>query len=140
MVRERINCRYLRPEDVGEKVDLVAIDVSFISLTMMIKPALSVMEENGTLIALIKPQFEVGKGQVGKGGIVRDEEKLKKVNAKITSHIRELGLEVKGVIESPIRGAGGNREFFVCARRGKLPTFSASRPETSPAPRRSGDA
>ena len=131
VVGERMNCRYLRPEDVGEKVDLVTIDVSFISLTMMIKPALSVMAENGTLITLVKPQFEVGKGQVGKGGIVRDEEKLKEVNAKITSHIRELGLEVKAMIESPIKGAGGNREFLVCARGEKSPTFSASRPGSS---------
>lgn len=131
VVGERMNCRYLRPEDVGEKVDLVAIDVSFISLTMMIKPALSVLAENGTLIALVKPQFEVGKGQVGKGGIVRDEEKLKEVNARIISHIRELGLEVKGMIESPIKGAGGNREFLVCARGEKSPTFSASRPGSS---------
>ena len=131
VVRERINCRYLRPEDIGEKVDLVAIDVSFISLTMMIRPALSVLAENGTLIALVKPQFEVGKGQVGKGGIVRDEEKLKEVNAKITSHIRELGLEIKGIIESPIKGAGGNREFLVCAGGEKSPTFSASRPGSS---------
>lgn len=140
VVRERINCRYLRPEDVGEKVDLVTIDVSFISLTMMIKPALSAMAENGTLIALVKPQFEVGKGQVGKGGIVRDEEKLEEVNAKIISHIGELGLEVKGMIESPIKGARGNREFLVCARGERLSTFSASRPETSRDPRRSGDA
>ena len=136
VVGERINCRYLRPEDVGEKVDLVTIDVSFISLTMIIRPALSVLAENGTLIALVKPQFEVGKGQVGKGGIVRDEEKLKEVNASITSHIRELGLELKGMIESPIKGAGGNREFLVCARGAKLPTLSASPPGTSRAPSR----
>ena len=131
VVRERINCRYLRPEDIGEKVEIVAIDVSFISLTMIMRPALSVLAENGTLVALIKPQFEVGRGQVGKKGIVRDEEKLREVNARITSHIKELGLELEGLVESPIKGAGGNREFLVCARGRKLPTSSPSPREIS---------
>ena len=131
VVRERINCRYLRPEDVGEKVEVVTIDVSFISLTMIVRPALSVLAENGTLVALIKPQFEVGRGQVGRKGVVRDEKKLREVNTAITSHIRELGLELKGLIESPIKGAGGNREFLVCARGRKLPTSFPSPQEIS---------
>lgn len=126
VVRERINCRYLRPEDVGEKVEVVTIDVSFISLTMIIRPALSVLAEDGTLVALIKPQFEVGRGRVGKKGVVRDEEKLREVNAGIISHINGLGLEVEGPVESPVRGAGGNREFLVCARGQKFPTSSPS--------------
>lgn len=122
VVREKINCRYLRPEDVGEKVEVVTIDVSFISLTMIIGPALSALAENGTLVALIKPQFEVGRGQVGRKGVVRDEEKLREISAGIVSHINGLGLEVDGLVESPIKGAGGNREFLVCARGRKLPT------------------
>lgn len=116
VVRERINCRYLTLEDVGEKVDLVTIDVSFISLTMIIKPAISVLAENGVLIALVKPQFEVGRKHVGKKGIVKDEDRIREANDKIILFIRELGLQVKGMVESPIKGAGGNREFLVCAR------------------------
>ena len=117
VVREKINCRYLTLEDVGEKVDLVTIDVSFISLTIIIKPAISVLAENGTLIALVKPQFEVGRKHVGKKGIVRDENKIREVNDKIILYIKELGLEIKGMVESPVKGAKGNREFLVCALR-----------------------
>ncbi len=117
VVKEKINCRYLRPEDVGETVDIVTIDVSFISLTMIIEPALSVLAENATLIALIKPQFEVGKENVGKKGIVKDENKIKETNDRITSYISQLGLRVEGLIESPIKGYRGNREFLICAFR-----------------------
>ena len=115
IVREKINCRYLRAEDVGEKVEIVTIDVSFISLTMIIEPAISALAENATLIALIKPQFEVGRKDVGAKGIVRNEDKLKEVNEKITSYLNELGFKVKDIVESPIKGSGGNREFLVCA-------------------------
>ena len=126
IVREKINCRYLRAEDVGEKVDIVTIDVSFISLTMVVEPAVSVLADDATLIALIKPQFEVGRKDVGTKGIVRNEDKLKEVNDKITLYISELGFKVKNLIESPIKGAGGNREFLVCA--------SWTAPTSSPSP------
>ena len=102
IVREKINCRYLRAEDVGEKVDIVTIDVSFISLTMIIEPAVSVLADDATLIALIKPQFEVGRKDVGTKGIVRNEDKIKEVNDKITFYLSELGFKVKKLIESPI--------------------------------------
>ena len=115
IVREKINCRYLRAEDVGEKVEIVTIDVSFISLTMIIKPAVSVLADNATLIALIKPQFEVGRKDVGAKGVVRNEDKLKEINNKILLHLSELGFRAQGLIESPIKGSGGNREFLVCA-------------------------
>ncbi len=115
IVREKINCRYLQAEDIGEKVEIVTIDVSFISLTMIIEPASSVLAENATLIALIKPQFEVGRKDVGAKGIVRNEDKFKEINEKITFYLSELGFKVKGIIESPIKGSGGNREFLVCA-------------------------
>ncbi len=126
IVREKINCRYLRAEDVGEKVDVVTVDVSFISLTMIIEPAVSVLADNATLIALIKPQFEVGRKDVGTKGIVRNEDKIKEVNDKIISYLNELGFKVKGLVESPIKGSGGNREFLVCA--------SWSAPTSSPSP------
>ncbi len=117
IVRERINCRYIKPEDIGETVDIVTVDVSFISLTNILRPAVSVLCKNGVLLALVKPQFEVGKGKVGKKGIVRDEVKQMDVIDKITLHINELGLEAKNFVESPIKGAGGNREFFLCATK-----------------------
>ncbi len=139
VVREKINCRYLKPQDVGEKVDIVTIDVSFISLALIIEPAASVLAGDATLIALVKPQFEVGREDVGAGGIVRDESRQKEATDKITSHLGALGFSVRGVTESPIKGAGGNREFLVCAYMG-TPTFSPSQKETSQALCPSGDA
>lgn len=113
---EKFNARYLKPEDIGgEPAGIAVIDVSFISLTKIIPLAAGVLAPGGVLIALIKPQFEVGKGEVGKGGIVRDETKRKEVVDKITAFVSGLGLDVKGVIESPITGADGNVEYLICA-------------------------
>ncbi len=114
-VIEKLNARYLMPEDIGEKVDIAVIDVSFISLTMVIPPLKNVLKPRGRLVALIKPQFEVGKGQVGKGGIVRDEAKHQEVIEKISSFLNGLGFTVTGVIPSPILGAQGNKEFLISA-------------------------
>ena len=115
---EKFNARYLKPEDIGgEPVGIAVIDVSFISLTKIIPPAAGVLAPGGVLVALIKPQFEVGKGEVGKGGIVRDEAKRKDVVGKITDFASGLGLEVRGVIESPITGADGNVEYLICAEK-----------------------
>lgn len=115
---EKFNARYLKPEDIGgEPVGIAVIDVSFISLTKIIPPAAGVLAPGGVLVALIKPQFEVGKGEVGKGGIVRDEAKRKEVVDKITAFASGLGLEVRGVIESPITGADGNVEYLICAEK-----------------------
>lgn len=111
-VKERVNARYLKFEDIGEPVDICTIDVSFISLTMIIPPLLHILKPGGILIALIKPQFEVGKGEVGKGGIVKDEGKHKEVVDKITSFLEELNFKILGVIPSPILGADGNKEFL----------------------------
>ena len=113
---EKFNARYLKPEDIGgELVGIAVIDVSFISLTKIIPPAVGVLAPGGVLVALIKPQFEVGKGEVGKGGIVRDEAKRKEVVDKITNFVSGLGMDVKGVVESPITGADGNVEYLICA-------------------------
>ena len=117
VVRERINCRYLKFQDVGELVDLVVIDVSFISLELIIKPAVKLLKPNGELIVLIKPQFEVGKGEVGKGGVVRDEKKHSQVIDKISSFIEQQGLLVIGVLPSPIKGSDGNKEFLLYAKK-----------------------
>jgi 23S rRNA (cytidine1920-2'-O)/16S rRNA (cytidine1409-2'-O)-methyltransferase len=110
---ERTNARYLRPEDIGEPVDISTVDVSFISLTKVIPPVRDILRDGGILVALIKPQFEVRKGEVGKKGIVRDESKHIEVINKITNFLQELNFKVLGVIPSPILGADGNREFFI---------------------------
>ncbi len=86
---------------------------------MIIPPALALIKPGGVLIALIKPQFEVGKGEVGKGGIVRDESKHREVVDKITEFVKGLGVGVLGVIPSPIEGAEGNKEFLIAAVKGK---------------------
>jgi len=113
---EKFNARYLTPEDIGgEPAGIAVVDVSFISLTKIIPPAAGILAPGGVLIALIKPQFEVGKGEVGKGGIVRDEAKRREVVDKITAFVSGLGLEVRGVVESPITGADGNVEYLICA-------------------------
>lgn len=120
IVKEKINARYLEPEDIGERVDIAVIDVSFISLTMVVPPLINILKPEGRLIALIKPQFEVGKGEVGKGGIVRDESKHKEVIEKIKSFLAGHGFTVKGVIPSPILGTQGNKEFLVTASLSEL--------------------
>ena len=113
ILMEKVNARNLQTEDIPESVDIIVIDVSFISLTKVITPAIQFLKPNGLLIALIKPQFEVGKGEVGKGGIVRDEEKHNDVIDKITRHLQEQNFSIMGVIPSPILGAEGNKEFLI---------------------------
>ena len=111
-LREGVNARYLKPEDFDDKFDLVAIDVSFISLTKILPAIAPLLKDRGRLIALIKPQFEVGKGEVGKGGIVTETAKHQQVIQQINHAAKEFGLEVCGLIESPISGAEGNREIL----------------------------
>lgn len=109
--REKVNARYLQAENFDEPIELVSIDVSFISLTLIL-PAITRFLR-GELVALIKPQFEVGKHEVGKGGIVRDEAKRQSAVDNVIAVAKELGFGVKGVIESPVRGAEGNVEFLM---------------------------
>src|SRR6185436_15671194 len=111
-VREGVNARYLQPGDFEVSFDLVVMDVSFISATKIMPAIVPLLQEAGRLITLIKPQFEVGRGEVGKGGIVRDPEKHARVIAEVNQAALELGLQLKKVIESPIRGADGNVEFL----------------------------
>lgn len=110
--RENVNARYLKTEDFGDKFDLIVMDVSFISVTKILPALKDLLTENGKIIVLIKPQFEVGKGEVGKGGIVRDEEKHKAVIENVNNFAEEIGLKVSGLIDSPIYGTEGNKEFL----------------------------
>ena len=111
-VREGVNARYLTPEDFPNKFELAVMDVSFISVTKVLPAIVPLLEPNGSIITLIKPQFEVGRGEAGGGGVVRDEAKRLRVVEEVNSAARELGLEVLRVIESPITGAEGNVEFL----------------------------
>jgi 23S rRNA (cytidine1920-2'-O)/16S rRNA (cytidine1409-2'-O)-methyltransferase len=115
---QRHNIRYLTSEEVGEQVDLAVIDTSFISLELVIPATLRFLKAGGRLLALIKPQFEVGKGEVGKGGVVRDLEKHRQVIERISRFVVDQGLTLRGVTESPLLGPKGNREFFIY---GELP-------------------
>jgi 23S rRNA (cytidine1920-2'-O)/16S rRNA (cytidine1409-2'-O)-methyltransferase len=118
-VIEGRNIRYLEPTEVGEKVDLAVIDVSFISLEKVLPRVKGFLKEGGPsmpggrVLALVKPQFEVGKGEVGKGGIVTDPEKHRRVVKRIQEFALTIGLRCIAESESPITGAKGNREFWV---------------------------
>ena len=114
---QRRNIRHLSREDVGEEVDLVVVDTSFISLQLVIPPILTFLREGGELLTLVKPQFEVGKGEVGKGGVVRDPAQHRQSVAKIRAFAINKGLLPRGVMESPLQGPKGNREFFLYCER-----------------------
>jgi len=110
---ERTNIRYLPYEAVSRPIDLVTIDVSFISLKIVVPAVLKFMKANGAIIALIKPQFEVGKGKVGKGGVVRDSLMHDEVIKNLSIFFIETGLKIEGVISSPVTGPKGNKEFLI---------------------------
>ena len=111
-VRENTNARELKTTDFPTAFDLIVMDVSFISVTKILPAVLDLLAPNGKVVTLIKPQFEVGRGEVGKGGIVREPEKHQRVVNEINEFANKLGLTCLGVIESPILGAEGNKEFL----------------------------
>ncbi len=111
-VRENTNARELRRSDFNRQFDLAVMDVSFISVTRILPSIFPLLKPTGKLIVLIKPQFEVGKGEVGKGGIVREPEKHVRVVAEVNEFATSLGFQFKSVLESPILGAEGNKEFL----------------------------
>ncbi len=113
-VRENVNARYLKPEDFNECFDLAVADVSFISLRKILPVVPALVKPGAQVITLIKPQFEVGRDEVGRGGIVRDEAAQLRVAREITEFAAGIGMRSRGVIESPILGADGNREFLCC--------------------------
>ena len=113
---ERLNARHLRVEDVGSGFDLVVMDLSFISQTLVLPRLPELMASEAILISLVKPQFEVGPQGVGKGGIVKNKNLYGTVEKKIRSTLNELNLQVIKYFGSPIAGGDGNKEFFVVAK------------------------
>ena len=116
---ERVNIRYLTPDFLPEVPDLVVIDVAFISLRLVFPVIVELLPSHAEVVALIKPQFEVGRREVGKGGVVRDVRKQAAAIHAITEAACGLGMAVRGLCASPIAGAKGNREFFIHLVRGK---------------------
>jgi 23S rRNA (cytidine1920-2'-O)/16S rRNA (cytidine1409-2'-O)-methyltransferase len=123
-VREGVNARYLKPSDFDEQFDLATIDVSFISLTKILPAVVPLLTDGGRIVALIKPQFEVGKGEIGKGGIVKDTTQHERVVAEINAAAESLGLKTAGVIKSPIKGADGNVEFLALYFKSEPPAVA----------------
>jgi len=129
---ERTNIRYLREilqeqeargkeqgygDLVRNKIDIATIDVSFISLTKVIPEVIKCLNDEGEVLALVKPQFEVGKGEVGKGGIVREEEKRVKAVKYVEEDLKKCGLKSHGVFQSPVSGQKGNIEYFLYMKK-----------------------
>ena len=114
LVHENVNARYIELTDLGEPVDIAVCDVSFISATLIVPAMVRVLKKGSTnqIVVLIKPQFEVGKGEVGRGGIVRDPELHQAACDKVQACVEELGFRTQ-IIESPITGAEGNKEFLL---------------------------
>src|SRR5262249_5735414 len=111
------NARFLTPADIGEPVDLVTIDASFISLELLLPQVPELLKKNGHCVALVKPQFEVGRDRVGKGGIVKDAEDQREAVEKVVRSGAQSGMRFINSVESPITGREGNREFFVWFER-----------------------
>jgi len=132
MLLERTNIRYLREilqeqgarskeqeygDLVNSKIDIATIDVSFISLTKVIPEVIKFLNDEGEVLALVKPQFEVGKGEVGKGGIVREEEKRLKAVKYVEEDVKKCGLKSQGMFQSPVVGQKGNVEYFLYMKK-----------------------
>jgi len=120
---ERTNIRFLWPAQLPVRPELVAIDVSFISLRLVLPRVADLVVPGAEVLALVKPQFEVGKGRVGKGGVVRDPALQAEAVAAIVACAEQSGMSVRGTMESPVLGPKGNREFFVYAVRAPSPAL-----------------
>ena len=114
---ERTNIRYVTPEDIGEEIDFASVDVSFISLKLVLPVAKTLLADNGEIVALIKPQFEAGREQVGKKGVVKDIKVHYEVIKKILDFARSIDLHVAGLSFSPIKGPEGNIEYLAYLKK-----------------------
>jgi len=117
VVMEKLNARFLSREQIPQLVDLCVIDVSFISLTLILPRAFELITQDGMILALIKPQFELERQDVGRGGIVREPALHQKAQQKIVNFVGEANYRVVGVVPSTITGTDGNQEFFICIRK-----------------------
>src|SRR5437016_11854129 len=117
IVLEKLNARFLSREHIPDLVDLCVIDVSFISLTLILPNAFDLITPSGMILALIKPQFELERANVGRGGIVFDPELHQKAQDNIVTFVTGLGHVMTGIVPSAIKGADGNQEFFACLRK-----------------------
>ena len=117
IVLEKTNARFLTRDQVPELVDICVIDVSFISLTLILPNAFALLKPDGVILALIKPQFELQRSEVGKGGIVREPSWHQKAQDKIVAFVNDLRHVIAGIAPSAIKGADGNQEFFACIRK-----------------------
>jgi 23S rRNA (cytidine1920-2'-O)/16S rRNA (cytidine1409-2'-O)-methyltransferase len=117
IVLEKVNARSLSRKQVPNIIDICVIDVSFISLTLILPNAFDLITSTGVILALIKPQFELQRSDVGKGGIVRDHDLHRKAQDKIVGFVTDLGHVVTGIVPSAIKGVDGNQEFFACIRK-----------------------
>ncbi len=113
VLMEKTNVRYLKPEDIGESLDFASCDVSFISLSKILPAIFPILKENGSMICLIKPQFEAGRENVGKRGVVRNPKVHREVIAEVFEFTEALGFTVKGLTFSPIKGPNGNIEYLM---------------------------
>jgi 23S rRNA (cytidine1920-2'-O)/16S rRNA (cytidine1409-2'-O)-methyltransferase len=125
VLHEGVNARYLTADEIGEAVDIVTCDASFIGLATVLPAALAVATPRAELVALVKPQFEAGPEAVGKGGVVRDPEIHRAVCEAVASWVSARGWDVVGLADSPITGPAGNKEFLLYARRGWTTTVIA---------------
>ena len=116
VVHERVNARYLSEAEIGEPVDIITCDASFIGLATVLPAALALAKPRALLVALIKPQFEAGSGAVGKGGVVRDPDVHRGVCEAVAAWVASQGWSVAGMTDSPITGPAGNKEFLLFAR------------------------
>ena len=119
---EKTNIRYVTPEQIGELVDFVSIDVSFISLTKVLGPVKELMKEGGQIVCLIKPQFEAGREKVGKKGVVREPETHLEVIEKVIEFARSIGFSALNLEYSPIKGTEGNIEYLLFLQKDGLGT------------------
>ena len=114
---EKTNMRYVKPEDIADRLDFASVDVSFISLTKVLGPARELLNDNGEMVCLIKPQFEAGREKVGKKGVVRDKAVHEEVINKVIDFAVEIGFHILNLEYSPIKGPEGNIEYLVYIRK-----------------------
>ncbi len=121
---EKTNFRYTKPEDIGETVDFASVDVSFISLTKILEPAVNIIRDGARMVCLIKPQFEAGREEVGKKGVVRDKKVHESVIEKIVDYVPTIGFNILGLDYSPVKGPEGNIEYLLYIEKNSVSSQS----------------